>query len=127
MERRKFIGAAAATSACALAGMVVPNRTTGQEKNKRSQCKITVEKRLVFNDLYEKYGKGKGSICPKFKEEQEFIIKSPYQPPEDFCIWAWADIRSYIHGVCHGNTNKVIVCCTDGFRPVIFKLEQIEG
>lgn len=127
MERRKFINTAAAASACAVAGMAFPERAEGQAGSKRTPCKITVEKRVVFNDLYEKYRNKKGSVCPKFKDGQEFTAKSPYQPPEDFCIWAWADIRSYIHGVCHGNPSKVIVCCTDAFRPVIFKLERIEG
>ena len=126
MERRKFINAAVATSACALASMVIPDRAHSQGENKRYPCKITVLKRIVFNDLYEKYRKGEGSVCPQFKEEQEFIAKTPWEPPKDFCVWAWADIRSYIHGVCYGNSNKVIVCCTDGFRPVIFKLERID-
>ena len=86
MERRKFINAAAATSACALASIVIPDRAHSQGINKRSPCKITVIKRTVFNDLYEEYRKNRGNVCPQFKEEQEFIVKSPYEHPKDFCL-----------------------------------------
>ena len=59
-----------------------------------------------------------------FEEGQEFVVKSPYQPPEGFCQWAWADIRQFILGVYFGWEDAVVACCTDGFRPVIFKLER---
>jgi uncharacterized repeat protein (TIGR04076 family) len=46
--------------------------------------------------------------------------------PEKFCEWAWADIRTYIPMVL-GQGNPIAVCCTDGFRPVFFKLERIDA
>ena len=84
MERRKFINAAAATSACALASMIIPDRANSQGNKKSSPCKITVVKRVVFNDLYEEYRGNKGKVCSQFEDGQEFIVKSPYQVPEDW-------------------------------------------
>ncbi|KPL23495.1 MAG: hypothetical protein AMJ75_05935 [Phycisphaerae bacterium SM1_79] len=85
---------------------------------------MTVLKKTVHNDLYQKYRGRQGRVCTALEEGQEFIVTSPYKPPEGFCEWAWADIRAAIQGVWSGGNGAVVVCCTDGFRPVIFKLEQ---
>ena len=45
--------------------------------------------------------------------------------PEKFCAWAYADIRTYIPMVL-GQGSPIAVCCTDGFRPVFFKVERID-
>jgi len=54
------------------------------------------------------------------------------QMPEGFCSWAWADIqRDVIHMGLGGDfpwmkkPGVMISCCTDGLRPVVFKLERI--
>ena len=49
----------------------------------------------------------------------------PWYPPEGFCDWAWADIRTYIGLVHAGGMEQTVACCTDGFRPVFFKLERL--
>ena len=54
--------------------------------------------------------------------------------PENFCDWAWHDIyKIVITLVSKGNFDiwmkekgTAISCCTDGIRPVVFKLERID-
>lgn len=101
--------------------------------------KITVLKRTLHEDLVEAY-KSKEAIkqtgaglCPLFQEGQEFIVDSPWKAPESFCPWAWADFRQFVLSFFIGSepaTSKpsdvFIACCTDGFRPVIFKLERAD-
>ena len=53
--------------------------------------------------------------------------------PEGFCHWAWGHIKSGATTLSYGGSYpwnaepKVsIECCTDGLRPVVYKLERIE-
>ena len=125
MQRRDFISCAAASSVCALAPAAVAQEPAAKKRQKKNSCKITVLKKTIHNDLYQKYKGKEGRLCTIFEEGQEFIVKSPYKPPEGFCQWAWADIRQFILGVYFGSEDTAVACCTDGFRPVIFKLERI--
>ena len=94
--------------------------------------KITVVKRTVLQDVIDEYAPRELVPCSVFQDGQEFIIDSSIVPPEGFCAWAYADIHKYIIlvmfdgnlGLKHEGT--AIACCTDGFRPVIFKIERIE-
>ena len=71
--------------------------------------------------------------CNKLEVGQEFISEEGSCPP-GLCAWAFADIqRDIIHLRFGGDFPSIkekgtaISCCTDGIRPVIFKLERIEG
>jgi uncharacterized repeat protein (TIGR04076 family) len=94
--------------------------------------KITVLKRLFFEDLCSEYRCGGNEICPLFTDGQEFITKT-YDPPENFCAWAWDDLYKYFAVLKQNGSfapdmkdeDAVIACCTDGVRPVIFKLERV--
>ncbi|MCP4543536.1 MAG: TIGR04076 family protein [Chloroflexi bacterium] len=94
--------------------------------------KITVVKRTIFQDVADKYAPREFTPCGVFQDGQEFIIDSDIVPPEGFCAWAYADIHKYIMLVrLDGNPRlkhegTAIACCTDGFRPVVFKIERIE-
>ena len=123
MQRRDFISGAAVGSVCAMAPAAVAQTAAGK-KSKKKSCKITVLKKTIHNDLYQKYRGKEGRLCTVLEEGQQFIVTSPYKPPEGFCQWAWADIRQFILGVWFGREDAVVACCTDGFRPVIFKIEQ---
>jgi len=101
------------------------------------KCKITVLKRTVNQDLADAYldleDPGGFGPCERFKDGQEFVIERPFDMPENFCPWAWADIRHDILTVVLGGDRPwikqrgtVIAGCTDWFRPVIFKVERIE-
>ena len=101
-----------------------------EDKMKKKLCKITVLKRTIHQDLYKEIRGEEGVPCEVFKEGQEFILDSPsFSVPDGFCPWAWADIRSFLHGIFGGvkyaGKNAFVACCTDGFRPVLFKIESI--
>jgi uncharacterized repeat protein (TIGR04076 family) len=98
-----------------------------------NDVKITVMKKLTDKDLFEKYAVVLDPQCEKFNVGDEFISKG-LRKPEGFCDWAWADIqRDIVHLALGGNYSWIqekgaaIVCCTDGLRPVVFKLKRIEG
>ena len=96
--------------------------------------KITVV-RIGFNeDLINEYASDPKSVtpCPALKENQEFILTSPYEVPEGMCAWAWADLRPYIFAIATGGSfdfqkdkDTVLACCSDTYRPVTFKIERI--
>lgn len=101
------------------------------------KCKITVIKRSLNKDLADEYCKNEAALCSCFKEGQEFIVD--FEPPKGFCGWAWNDIYrivtsmlsggNYSEGYFNGwmkDKNCMIACCTDGVRPVTFKIEIIE-
>jgi len=125
MKRRDFISGAAIGSVCAAAPAEVAQAAAGSKRKKKS-CKITVLKKTIHNDLYKEIRGREGKLCTVFEEGQEFTLTSPYKPPEGFCQWAWADIRQFILGAWFGREDASVACCTDGFRPVLFKIERID-
>jgi len=101
-----------------------------------SKCKITVVKRTINQDLIDEYlsdTRESLGLCQAYDDGQEFIIESFPLKPEGFCDWAWADIHRDVVAVMFGGSyswinqsGTAITCCTDGLRPVIFKVERIE-
>ena len=104
----------------------------------RSKVKITVLKRVDPSVIFD--GKvpnmpgtdRKYSICTAFKEGQEFIVENG-EKPEGFCSWAWRDVYKDMSVLRFGGDfdpwvekGVAITCCTDGIRPVSFKMERIE-
>ncbi|MHA2246798.1 MAG: TIGR04076 family protein [Candidatus Hodarchaeales archaeon] len=109
------------------------------------KCKITVLKRTFHKDLAEEYVQMKTGKCGEFEDGQEFITESPTAKPESFpCSFAWYDIHKVLLTLMQGGNfanyvgktgkiwswmktdNSYITCCTDGIRPVIFKLEVLD-
>ncbi len=102
------------------------------------KCKITVVKKTLFPEIvmeYANYGAGHPA-CP-FYEEGQVFISNGLDMPDGFCSWAWGDLVKFIHVMLTGGTyarmnpngtkdGKVIACCSDGYRPVVFLLEGIE-
>lgn len=71
--------------------------------------------------------------CPVHKVGQEFYVNHNYAKPEGFCPGAWQDIRETVSVLHLGGTyypwlqeNEMIKCCTDGLRPVVFRIERLE-
>ena len=98
-----------------------------------ADVKISVVKKLTNRDLIDEYGKNVGLQCELFNVGDEFVVKD-LKMPEGFCSWAWADIQRDVAVLAFGGDfpwvkkgRTGISCCTDGFRPVVFKLERIEG
>ena len=98
-------------------------------------CKITVLKLMYNADLAGAYRRPeihKGP-CPFFSEGQEFVVQHLGERPADFpCDWAWNDIHKILFAMQLGgkfsnwmvDENTFIACCTDGIKPVVFKLER---
>ena len=102
------------------------------------KAKITVLKRMANLDLAEEYRKEEYNQrypvpCNQFEDGQEFILENMSTPPEGFCGWAWVDIHTDVVRIMTGGNNgalkrqgTAITCCTDGFRPVVFKIERLD-
>ena len=102
-----------------------------------AKVKITVVKKAHHQDLLDQYpapaAKASGFGCCAAFELGEEIIVEGMSYPKGFCQWAWADIQRDVMMVLFGQgfpwvapKATAISCCTDGFRPVTFKIERIE-
>jgi len=101
------------------------------------KCKITVLKCGFNKDLVDQYveSERKKTLgpCEVFHEGQEFIVDPFFGLPSGFCPWAWDDIYKVLvgfgadgnFGMWNQNGDCIIACCTDGTRPVTFKIEKI--
>ena len=98
--------------------------------------RITVVKRLNFDEIHADSDVGctpnMDPVCPRFEEGQEFMCE-PGKIPEGFCRGAFVDIFRAIAELQHGvnypwvkEPGQTLVCCTDGFRPVVFRLDRME-
>lgn len=98
-----------------------------------ARIKVTVLKKIFNEELAENYCQAGTSICTIFEEGQEFVAEGLNQP-ENFCAWAWNDIHKGVLALYFKSRftpfmredNVIISCCTDGIRPVVFKIERIE-
>lgn len=103
-----------------------------------AKCRITVLKRTLHQDLAEQYCNGEVGPCPHLEDGQEFICNGLEEKPEGLCDWAWRDIYSVVVTMMAGGNfagdifdgymkdeKTMITCCTDGIRPVIFKVERL--
>jgi uncharacterized repeat protein (TIGR04076 family) len=103
-------------------------------------CRITVLERTLNQELVDEYMDEDYkplARCERFDDGQEFLLEGwdgLSELPEGFCPWAWADIRHDLLRVMSGGDmpgvkqpGTTIAGCTDWFRPVIFKIERIEG
>ncbi len=90
------------------------------------RCRITVLKKSFNEDLYRSYPYGAASACGRLEEGQVFVTDNRWDPPEGLCPWAWRDLTPILQSIHAGRALPAISCCTDGLRPVLFKLERIE-
>ena len=101
------------------------------------KCKITVLRKMFNQDFADTYCQETVTTCPVFTEGQEFIYDHHGEgnKPENFCEYAWNDIFKLVFTLASNgsfpgwmkNENTIITCCTDGIRPVVFKIERIDG
>ena len=97
----------------------------------RADVRITVMKRLFHQDLVDACGTEPWEPCERLAEGQVFT-SAGVNMPEGFCSWAWADIQKYVMTLARGGNfvgatpGTFVTCCTDGYRPVVFRLERID-
>jgi uncharacterized repeat protein (TIGR04076 family) len=98
--------------------------------------KITVLKKEFYPEYAAEYltdGVEAGP-CPILETGQEFIYKGGAEMPTGLCPWAWIDIYNGVSSMSNGaslepwynRAGLTILCCSDGVRPVVFKIETID-
>jgi uncharacterized repeat protein (TIGR04076 family) len=127
MERRCFVQKALVTSAGAVAGLAMAPALNAQGRQEPARLRATVLRVTLDEELDRELRGGSGGPCPVFQDGQQFVIDSPYLCPEGFCHWAWADIRTFIQAAYFGSDTPQVACCTDGVRPVFFRIERMGG
>ena len=101
------------------------------------QVKVTLLETILTRVLAEEYGAEGLKACPMMKQGQVFY--ADYAKPQGFCDEAWKAIYQYVFALAHGAGENLfyygdwirkpgvaIVCCNDGLRPVLFKLEATQ-
>ena len=103
-----------------------------------ARCKITVLERSFRKDFVDQYveeeRKRTLGLCETFSDGQTFIADAVSGMPQGFCPWAWDDLYKvlvafYTNGKFDMWTqggDTIIACCSDGTRPVYFKIEKLE-
>ncbi len=97
----------------------MPTPTTG--------VRITVLKRTQELELQKKYVEGGViPVCDVVNDGQQFIARAPYTAtPEGMCRSAWDAMSGGVKFVDGGSLDRLVLCCTDGYRPVFFLLERM--
>ena len=97
------------------------------------KCRITVLKRTLFEDLRDEYFTKDFGLCPAMKGGDVFTTGGMFgnSKPEGFCEYAWQAIQNIACTLAGGGKvfgeDYNIACCNDGVRPVIMKLEAVDG
>lgn len=103
--------------------------------NRNNKLKITVLRTLdpekLFDNLPVSLKQPLGP-CQVFTEGQEIFVDENLRMSEEFCETAW---RNFYHNIrvlgydgelpFFKETNLAINSCSDGMRPVIFKIERL--
>lgn len=104
---------------------------------KRHPLKITVIKKLSSQEVYgqnlPEISEQMRPYCDRLDVGQEFKVDESGAMPTGFCTWAWHDIYPAVTGLRFGGNypwmkkeGMVYSCCSDGARPVFFKIERLE-
>jgi uncharacterized repeat protein (TIGR04076 family) len=99
-----------------------------------TRCKITVLRKEYYKDLIDEYINYENwGPCPVLNVGDVFYTGGQFgtDRPEGFCANAWNAIEKPCmvlasKGKIFGIDNKHIVCCNDGVRPVIFRIEAVD-
>ena len=114
----------------------------------KHKVKVTVLDKKLYPELQQKYCADPNSgVCPCYNVGDEFVF---YRDGDRDDFWhlglntlvktngnaeAWDAISRYIYTGLQGGSvmagwmkdeNVMITCCSDGTRPVIFKIERID-
>ena len=105
-----------------------------------AKVKVTVIDKKCFTDLQEQYlADPKSGPCGMFEVGQEFIFDGHgfnTMNEGHSCMEAWDAISRYVYAALQGGSimrgwtndeKMMIACCNDGTRPVIFKIERMDG
>jgi uncharacterized repeat protein (TIGR04076 family) len=101
----------------------------------RHKLKLTVLKRTDPKEYFDVYPVAKRDWfepCGIYEDGQEIIVEENLAMPEGFCQSAWIAIYPNVRTIGFGGDlpyfeekGTAVSCCTDGMRPVVFKIERI--
>lgn len=109
----------------------------------RHKVKLTVIDKKLYPELQKQYcADSNAGPCPMYQVGDEFMFER-YQDTDDFwrmgqgkqCSEAWDAFSRYIYTGLQGGSimqdwmkdeRVMITCCSDGTRPVIFKIERLD-
>ena len=99
------------------------------------QIKITVMRKVCHRDLMERYENPIEHACD-LQEGQVFVTEG-WVKPGGLCESAWQSLSPFVMALAHGasdlydgwmkNPRSAMVSCNDGFRPVSFLVEVVDG
>ena len=99
------------------------------------KVRITVMRVARYPDLMEQYENPIEHACD-MKEGQVFVANG-WQRPEGMCLSAWESMSPFVMTLAHGggdfydgwmkNKRSAMISCNEGFRPVSFLLEGLDG
>ncbi len=107
------------------------------QKPSRRKVKITIVKRLDPSEIFKKIPVetvGPIKACDRWADGQDFIVGEDGRiPTREFCNNAWDVLWGRVRALAFGadypwfkEKGVDVVCCVDGLRPVIFKLERLD-
>ncbi len=92
--------------------------------------RITVLQKVRTGEVFDRYASA--TLTPECVKMDGVYLSKDMQMPAGFCGRAWADIhRDVTHLALGGDfpwvreKGVMISCCSDGMRPVVFKLERL--
>ena len=93
--------------------------------------KVTVVARLLVPEAVAQTAAGDWQPCPRFSEWAEFIIDARPLTRRRVSAVGPGGLNRHVvtlarSGNFHVKPGTTMVACTDGYRPVIFKLERVE-
>lgn len=99
------------------------------------KVKITALRKICYPDLMARYENPIEHSCDV--EEGMVWVSENGQKPEHFCPSAWESMAGFVKTLASGGGNfydgwmkdpySAMISCNDGFRPVSFYIEAIEG
>lgn len=99
------------------------------------QVKITAIRKADYRDLQSLYENPIEHVCD-VEVGMEWVSREG-ERPEGFCPEAWKSVKEFVEGLARGGGNffdgwmknpfSAMISCNDGFRPVSFLVETVEG
>jgi uncharacterized repeat protein (TIGR04076 family) len=99
------------------------------------KVRITAVRQVCHRDLIEKYENPIQHACDV--HEGDVFISENGERPQNLCESAWSVMEPFVRELAQGggnffdgwmkNSRSAMISCNDGFRPVSFLIETVEG